>query len=117
MIVKPNFCRQKSRRKVSANTSCTREVGAVPGRLAPDKDVGTLMQAWRSIREPLTVVGDGPQREALQRMALTNVEFRDTVTADGVAQLLQGARALLLPTRCSEGGPRAVIGLMRWEFR
>jgi len=103
MIVKPNFCWSRPRRRGVG------EYFLYAGRLAPEKDVETLLEAWRSIREPLIVVGDGPQREALQRMAPRNVEFRDTVSADGVTDLLQGARALLFPTRCNEGGPRSVI--------
>jgi glycosyltransferase involved in cell wall biosynthesis len=103
MVVKPNFCWPKPRRE---------GLGAYflyAGRLAPEKDVGTLLEAWKSIPEPLIVVGDGPQREALQRMAPANVEFRGTVSAEGVTHLLQGARALLFPTKCNEGGPRSVI--------
>jgi glycosyltransferase involved in cell wall biosynthesis len=45
----------------------------------------------------------------LEATAPPNVDFRGTVSPEAISHLLRGARALLLPTRCNEGGPRSVI--------
>jgi glycosyltransferase involved in cell wall biosynthesis len=79
------------------------------GRLAPEKDVGTLLEAWRQVDERLIVAGDGPDRRRLEAIAPPNVEFVGTVSPAQVNALLQDARALVAPTRCNEGGPRSVI--------
>jgi len=103
MLVKPNFCWPRPRRIGSG------DYFLYAGRLAAEKDVGTLLKAWRSIRAPLILAGDGPERQALEALAPPGVEFRGTVTPDQVTKLLGRARALLVPTRCNEGGPRSVI--------
>jgi glycosyltransferase involved in cell wall biosynthesis len=103
MVVKQNFCWPQPRR-VGAG-----EYFLYLGRLAPEKDVRTLLEAWGSIRAPLILAGDGPERAALEAFAPEGVEFRGTVSPEEVTRLLNGARALLFPTRCNEGGPRSVI--------
>ena len=103
MVVKPNFCWPQPRRSGAG------EYFLYVGRLAPEKDVGTLLEAWRSIRAPLIMAGDGPDRKLLEALAPEGVEFRGTVSPEEVTTLLKGARALLFPTRCNEGGPRSVI--------
>jgi len=103
MHMKPNFCWPQPRRSGAG------EYFLYVGRLAPEKDLGTLLKAWRSIRAPLILAGDGPDRKALEELAPEGVEFRGTVSPEEVTTLLKGARALLFPTRCNEGGPRSVI--------
>jgi glycosyltransferase involved in cell wall biosynthesis len=103
MVVKPNFCWPRPRRSGKG------EYFLYVGRLAPEKDVRTLLEAWRSIRAPLILAGDGPERNVLEVVAPEGVEFRGTVSPEEVTTLLKGARALLFPTRCNEGGPRSVI--------
>ena len=103
MVVKSNFSWPKPRREGPG------AYFLFAGRLTPEKDVATLVEAWRSIREPLVVVGDGPQRETLQQRAPHNVEFRGIVSAEQVTGLLQRARALLFPSRWYEGAPRSII--------
>jgi glycosyltransferase involved in cell wall biosynthesis len=103
MFVKPNFCWPRPRRDGVG------EYFLYTGRLAPEKDVETLLEAWRSIRAPLILAGDGPDREALQAIAPPGAEFQGTVSPDEVTELVKGARAVLVPTKCNEGGPRSVI--------
>jgi glycosyltransferase involved in cell wall biosynthesis len=103
MVVKPNFCWPQPRRSGAG------EYFLYVGRLAPEKDVRTLLEAWRSIRAPLILAGDGPDRKALEALAPEGVEFRGTVSPEEVTVLLKETRALLFPTRCNEGGPRSVI--------
>jgi glycosyltransferase involved in cell wall biosynthesis len=81
------------------------------GRLAPEKGVETLLEAWR--RGPslggLLVVGDGPIEQALRRDAPAGVEFVSRVDAARVPSILRRARALLVPSRWHEPAHRGVL--------
>jgi glycosyltransferase involved in cell wall biosynthesis len=103
MFIKPNFCWPQSRRAGAG------EYFLYVGRLSREKDVRTLLEAWRSIRAPLILAGDGPDRHALQAVAPAEVVFRGKVDPNEVTQLLTGARALIVPSRWYEGAPRSVI--------
>ncbi|HEU4319412.1 MAG TPA: glycosyltransferase family 4 protein [Acidimicrobiia bacterium] len=86
------------------------------GRLSIEKGVDTLVEAW--LRGPLAdlrlvVIGDGPERARLESIGAANVEFRGHVDREEVTDLMMGARALLLPSRCFEGGqPRVLLEAM-----
>jgi glycosyltransferase involved in cell wall biosynthesis len=103
MFIKPNFCWPQSRRAGAG------EYFLYVGRLSREKDVRTLLEAWRSIHAPLILAGDGPDRHALQAVAPAEVVFRGRVDPNEVTQLLTGARALMVPSRWYEGAPRSVI--------
>lgn len=80
----------------------------VLSRLSPEKGIDTVMHAW-SGQGRLVVAGDGPERERLTALAPAGVEFLGAVDAKAVPGLLADARALLVPSRCYEGSPRAVV--------
>ena len=58
------------------------------------------------------MIGDGPERARLESIGAANVEFRGHVDREEVADLMLGARALLLPSRCFEGQPRVLLEAM-----
>jgi len=76
------------------------------GRLVAVKGVRYLLDAMKSVHAELLIVGDGPEKEALQRRAGTNVRFlghrRD------VAKLLAENEIFVLPS-LSEGLPVALL--------
>lgn len=80
------------------------------GRLANEKGVDTLLDAWRLGSPPgrLLIVGDGPESEALHAAAPPGVEFRGQVPADDVPAILASARALMIPSRWYEAAPRSI---------
>ncbi|MFX8425938.1 hypothetical protein ABTL79_19340, partial [Acinetobacter baumannii] len=45
------------------------------GRLSPEKGVEMLVDAWAGMDHPLTIVGDGPLRQALERRAPGHVSI------------------------------------------
>ena len=102
MIVRRNFAWPAERRTGPGEYFLTL------GRLSAEKGLDTVIGSWSSPL-PLLVVGDGPERARLEAFARPGVEFRGAVDADEAARLLQQARALLYPSRCYEGSPRAVI--------
>jgi glycosyltransferase involved in cell wall biosynthesis len=79
------------------------------GRLAPEKGIRELVEAWRTVPAPLVVVGDGPEAEPLSSSVPPNVELRPPVPPDEIPRLLASARALVFPTLAYEGAPRAVL--------
>lgn len=103
MLTKPNFCWPRARREGVG------EYFLYVGRLSPEKDVRTLLEAWKSIRAPLILAGDGSDRATLEAIAPAEAEFRGTVTPDEVNDLLRGARALMVPTRSYEASSRSGI--------
>jgi glycosyltransferase involved in cell wall biosynthesis len=79
-------------------------VGAGPGeyylvvsRLVPYKRVGLAVEACRRIGAPLVVVGDGPERAALERGAGPTVHFVGRVSDAEVKQHYTRCKALLFP--------------------
>lgn len=86
------------------------------GRLSIEKGVDTIVGAWQrgSVDDlRLVVIGDGPEMARLRSIGAANVEFRGQVDRDEVTELMMGARALLLPSRCFEGGqPRVLLEAM-----
>jgi 2-deoxystreptamine N-acetyl-D-glucosaminyltransferase/2-deoxystreptamine glucosyltransferase len=73
------------------------------GRLAPQKDVGTLLEAFAYLPSGtrLLLVGDGPDRAALQRRAQrfgSRVHFAGFVPHAAVPAVLQHVDLLVLPS-------------------
>lgn len=78
------------------------------GRLAPEKGLAELLGGWPAdVR--LVVVGDGPERERLTRVAPHGVEFRGDVQPAEVSSLFTRARALVVPSTWHEGSPRVIL--------
>lgn len=79
------------------------------GRLAFEKGIDLLLDAWRMWRPDetwnLTIVGDGPLRPALEDMADRRVRFVGHLEATDVAARLRTARALVLPSVVYENQP------------
>lgn len=86
------------------------------GRLGSEKGVASLLEAWRlwgTEAPPLELIGDGPERVALER-TISSLGLQGKVAllgqlafADAQARLA-GARLLVLPSLCYEGFPMAI---------
>ncbi|MGH3950888.1 MAG: glycosyltransferase [Pseudonocardiaceae bacterium] len=104
IIVKSNAVADPGPRASRPSTSST--VLCV-GRLAPEKGVGTLLEAWRSAAGSLRnlellIVGDGPSRESLERDAPDRVRFTGWASGQDLRRLMLASRALVVPTECYE---------------
>lgn len=102
IAVKPNFVDPLPRRQGPG------EYFLFLGRLAPEKGIGPLIEAWREIPARLVVVGDGEERARLAATAPPTVEFHDAVPGDRVGSYLARARALVVPSIWYEGAPRTI---------
>jgi glycosyltransferase involved in cell wall biosynthesis len=63
--------------------------------LVPYKNNHLLVEAFNRLREPLVVVGAGPEEKRLKKMAGPNITFRKNVTAQELRALYQQAAAFV----------------------
>jgi glycosyltransferase involved in cell wall biosynthesis len=101
--VKRNFCGPADARAGPGETF------VYLGRLSVEKGVDVLMRAWSRDLPDLHIVGDGPARASLERLAAPNVTFAGVRDPNELPDLLRRARALLVPSRWYEGSPRAIL--------
>jgi glycosyltransferase involved in cell wall biosynthesis len=84
------------------------------GRLSREKGVGTLLQAYRRLKRPipLMIVGDGPEREALERGAHAAgipVSFAGYLKGSALTDALSGARGVVMPSEWYENAPLTLL--------
>ena len=111
------------------NVAALREVARVPardahlaeqlyaiyvGKLAPNKGTSYLVDVVRQadLDWPLIVVGDGPDRAALERAANASgrrIEFTGWVDKDEATRLVAGASMLIFPSRGPESLSRVLL--------
>ena len=108
-VVKPNFVAPDPVERQSAG-----EYALFVGRLAENKGVGILLNAWKQLpaQYPLLIVGDGPERHALEAQAhqlqLSGVAFRGRLAPAAVIEAIKGARFVLTPSIWFEGFPMCI---------
>lgn len=86
------------------------------GRLSQEKGARVLVEAWCRMGHAapgLDVVGDGPEREALERLAQASsnrppIRFLGVRPFEETQAILRRARALVVPSLCFEGFPMVV---------
>ena len=80
---------------------------AVVSELMPHKQIDFAIEAFNELALPLVVIGDGPDYRRLRRAAGPTVTFAGRLSDEAVAEVLQGARALIV-TAVEEFGIAAV---------
>jgi glycosyltransferase involved in cell wall biosynthesis len=84
------------------------------GRLTPEKGLSTLLDAWErlAVRCPLQIVGDGPERAALESRVrdrnIQGVTFRGSLPRAETLALMKTARFLIAPSTWYEGFPMVI---------
>lgn len=73
------------------------------GRLASEKGVSSLLQAFRRVQHTLLIVGDGPQRHYLEKLAATlglqdRVRFAGIVPHEQLASFYGSAGVVVVPS-------------------
>lgn len=79
----------------------------VVSELMAHKRIDIAVEAFNRLRLPLIVIGDGPEARALRRQAGPTVSFVGRLPDPAVADILRGARALVM-TSIEEFGIAAV---------
>lgn len=110
VAIKPNFV---SAPAPQGSVPAERKGALFVGRLSAEKGVRTMIAAWKELPDiPLTVIGDGPEREMLERLAPANVSFEGHRPRDVVSRAMAGSRALVLPSEWYENFPMALVEAM-----
>ena len=108
IVVKPNFLPDPGAATLGGS-------GAVfVGRLSVEKGPHTLVEAWRQLPEvPLTVVGDGPMRNTLERRVKREgsgaVRFAGERDRKNCFQSIREGAVLVMPSVWYEGFPRTLV--------
>lgn len=101
--VKPNFVSDPAASGVQFDRP---RAGALyVGRLSIEKGVRSLIEAWRQVDVPLTVIGEGPEQAALQNLAPAHVHFAGRRDRGGVMAAMAQAQAVVAPSICYENFP------------
>jgi glycosyltransferase involved in cell wall biosynthesis len=64
-------------------------------RLVPHKRLDLIVEAFRELQLPLKIIGDGPEREKLQKRRADNIEFLGFQSEEAVACILGSARGFV----------------------
>lgn len=68
----------------------------VVSRLAAYKKIDIVVDAFNALGLPLVIVGEGPERERLEKAARSNIEFRGFIEDDALAEHYASATALIV---------------------
>jgi glycosyltransferase involved in cell wall biosynthesis len=79
----------------------------IVSELMPHKQIDVAVEAFNQLQLPLIVIGDGPDARRLRRAAGPTIHFTGRLSDAAVAEILQGARALVV-TAVEEFGIAAV---------
>jgi glycosyltransferase involved in cell wall biosynthesis len=111
-------CRPKDRLELRVRFGVPSEAPVVlyVGRLAPEKELGSLLGGFDAAAKQfpgalLVLVGDGPEREALQRRAGPRIRFTGRLGVDEVCRWLQAADVFALVSS-NEGFPCSLAEAM-----
>lgn len=69
----------------------------IVSRLSPYKKVDQAVEAFNKLNLPLVIIGEGPQREYLKKIANKNIKFMGFAPADDLPRYYANARALIFP--------------------
>jgi glycosyltransferase involved in cell wall biosynthesis len=82
------------------------------GTVTHDKGIELLVEAWRNIDYPLTIVGDGLLRRKFDGSLPKNVKFVGLQSREKVLELLGGCAFLVMPSIWFEGLPLVILEAM-----
>lgn len=108
--VKPNFADPDPCERKAAG-----EYAIYVGRLLNDKGPRVLLSAWGKLaaQYPLHIVGEGPERAALEAQArelkLSGITFRGRLSRAEAIEAIKGARFTIVPSRLYEGFPMCIV--------
>ncbi len=105
IIVKPNFVSDPA--PDGSGLDGERHGALYVGRLSREKGVDIMLEAWREIDYPLTIIGEGPLLEGLPR--LPQVRFLGWQDSKTVAEWMRRSAFLTMPSVWYEGFPMVIL--------
>lgn len=89
------------------------EYVAYVGRISPEKDIWTLLEAARGLGDiPFKFAGDYHRMPEVLKNKPVNVEFLGQLSAKEVPMFYHDARTVVFATRCYEGFPSVLLEAM-----
>ncbi len=74
-----------------------REFYLIVSRLYPHKNINTAIEAFNKLGHPLVVMGDGPERKKLEKMAKKNITFLGELPDRHLYQYYSQCKAFVMP--------------------
>ncbi len=107
MIVKPNFTFDAGEGDFSQRDNSILFVG----RLSVEKDIPTLLEAFKNSKLPLKIIGDGPYKAMVEESASqhSNIHYLGYQNKAAVMTYLKRSRGFILPSTCYEGCPMTIL--------
>lgn len=106
IFVKPNFIDDPL---VPSSRNHTRHGALCVGNLVEFKGTEFLINAWRGIDYPLTIVGSGPLEQRLRKIAPGNVTLVGRRPLADILSLMASSSFVVFPSTAREGFPRVII--------
>jgi glycosyltransferase involved in cell wall biosynthesis len=109
-VVKPNFVDHDPQERSGPG-----EYAIYVGRFIENKGLGTLLKAWAQLPKQysLHIVGDGPERAALEAQAraygLPGIRFRGRLSHAETIEAIKAARFSIVPSTWYEGMPMCIL--------
>lgn len=116
LYVKPNFIARPPSETPQSQLREARPTVLFVGRLSPEKGIGKLLDAWKHVQANATlrIVGDGPDLAKAQEAAKVDprIVCEGWQPKDRVAEAMQMASLLVMPSLWYEGFPKTLIEAM-----
>jgi glycosyltransferase involved in cell wall biosynthesis len=112
LVVKPNFVADPRNDVPAAEAGVTKCGALFVGRLSPEKGVDVLIDAWKNLDIPLTILGDGPERARLERVAGPAVRFAGHRDKAFVQAAMRSAALVIVPSIWFEMFPMTIVEAM-----
>ncbi|MBR0829854.1 glycosyltransferase family 4 protein [Bradyrhizobium manausense] len=106
VVVKANFAADQ---EGDLPLSEARHGALFVGRLSDEKGVRDLVEAWREIDYPLTIVGGGPLERSLRAISPPHVRYTGFAPPDEVRLMMKRSAFLVFPSRWYEGLPMVIV--------
>jgi glycosyltransferase involved in cell wall biosynthesis len=68
------------------------------GRLSSEKNIGSLVELMKGLKDQLLIIGDGPERPNLEKISGPNIQFLGSIAWAKLPNYFAGASCLLLPS-------------------
>ena len=109
IVVKPHFSIATTMAPMETTGDHTK-IGAIfVGRLSDEKGIKFLLESWRDVACPLTIVGDGPLGKWARDNAPSNVTFLGEKSHSETLKLLSRSEFLVFPSVWYEGLPMTLL--------
>lgn len=106
IVVKSNFVSELNGKE---DVNGPRHGALFVGRLSAEKGISELVDLWREIDYPLTVVGEGPLEREAKAASPPHVRYTGFLSPEQVRQAMRRSAFLVFPSRWYEGLPMVII--------